>query len=586
MTMENQSKEKKRVSNIIWNASEDYTFLPDFEVYDGKGEANLYWNYIVGAVRRYYDYAKLQEFFRALKSDPDYVFYESLTWIGLENCTYEKGVKDRPVLEHLRRSYSTKVLHKEDTASFYSLIDEIKLAHFRRGLGEEITESEQVTKILDDLEFHDSMTTDQIILKMNEIIRVYFPLKPARKRRNSFLKIHPRNKKLHFSQNQTRHLRNPFHDTPLLSLFNFGSADIPKDNYFFEPNEKKDKKSSLWRNLKDQWERKQRENIQNNYGISILTEPETKALEQVLCTESHKNCHLHFTRGEFDGNVVMKIRAGDRQKFIVNQRERNKAYYLENIARNSHSIEKLTSVIRNALLTSLETSRHKAKAGHLIAREVWRNIYLYDDKVFQKNVIDEIGNLSVDIMLDASGSQIDRQEKIAAQGFIIAESLTRCRIPVKVYSFCTNNTFTVINLFRDYNEVNNNGVIFHYHSSGCNRDGLAVRTALHLMDSSPSDHKILIILSDGKPLDPQGFPTSRNNPDEYIYADAPAINDTAKEVRMGWQKRISVLCVFTGADGDIPAAKRMYGHNLVCIQSPEKFADVVGILMRNVLKNL
>jgi hypothetical protein len=65
--MESQSKEKKRVSNIIWNASEDYSFQPDFEVYDGNGEANLYWNYIIGAVRKYYEYSRLQGFFVDLK---------------------------------------------------------------------------------------------------------------------------------------------------------------------------------------------------------------------------------------------------------------------------------------------------------------------------------------------------------------------------------------------------------------------------------------------------------------------------------------------------------------------------------------
>lgn len=36
---------------------------------------------------------------------------------------------------------------------------------------------------------------------------------------------------------------------------------------------------------------------------------------------------------------------------------------------------------------------------------------------------------------------------------MIAESLTRCGIPTRVYSFCTLNGCTVLRLFRDYEET-------------------------------------------------------------------------------------------------------------------------------------
>lgn len=581
--MENQSREKKRVSNIIWNASEDYSFLPDFEVYDGKGEAQLYWNYIVGAVHKYYDYSRLQRFFSDLKTDPDHVFYESLAWLGLENCTYEKGRKDRPVLEYLRRSYALKVVRKEDPPSFYFLVDEIKMAHFQRALGGKPILREQVLNILNDLEFHESMNTEQIIQKMDEIIRVHFPQSPNGKKKNLFKRIIPRSRKLHFEENRSSHFPNPFHDTSILSLFNTGSTDFTQANNFFEEKETPKK---IWRGLKEQWDRRQREYIQHYYGTSIFPASTTKALEQMICVENHRNCHLHFTRGEYDANTITKVRANSPLEVVLNQREKNITYYRANIARNSHSIEKLTSVIRNTMLVTLESSRHPFKAGSLVAGKVWRNVYLHDDKVFLKNVMDEIGNLTVDILLDASGSQLDRQEIIATEGFIIAESLTRCRIPVKMYSFCTNRNFTVINLFRDYDEVKKNDMVFHYHASGCNRDGLAVRTALNMINDSPAEHKVLIILSDGKPLDPQGIPASNFDPDQYMYADAPGINDTAFEVRKGWRNGVSILCAFTGAEADIPAAKRMYGNNLVCINTPDKFAEMVGILIRNVFNNL
>jgi hypothetical protein len=63
-----------------------------------------------------------------------------------------------------------------------------------------------------------------------------------------------------------------------------------------------------------------------------------------------------------------------------------------------------------------------------------------------------MGDLSVDILLDASTSQKDRQETVSSQGYIIAESLTKCGIPCRVMSFCSMTGYTIVRIFRDYNE--------------------------------------------------------------------------------------------------------------------------------------
>ncbi|EJW91536.1 hypothetical protein EVA_20357, partial [gut metagenome] len=132
---------------------------------------------------------------------------------------------------------------------------------------------------------------------------------------------------------------------------------------------------------------------------------------------------------------------------------------------------------------------------------VWRALYLDDDKVFIKNEQNDMGDLSVDILLDASTSQKNRQEIVSGQGYTIAEALTRCGIPCRVMSFCSMTGYTIMRVYRDYNERNKNDNIFEYVSNGCNRDGLAIRAAHYLMNQSPYDHKILIVLSDVKPND-------------------------------------------------------------------------------------
>ena len=52
--MEILDSEKRRARNLIWNAAADYSFEPDFKAYDEDGRADLYWNSIIGAVRKNY----------------------------------------------------------------------------------------------------------------------------------------------------------------------------------------------------------------------------------------------------------------------------------------------------------------------------------------------------------------------------------------------------------------------------------------------------------------------------------------------------------------------------------------------------
>lgn len=126
---------------------------------------------------------------------------------------------------------------------------------------------------------------------------------------------------------------------------------------------------------------------------------------------------------------------------------------------------------------------------------------LGDESVFTRPERGNDTELSVDILLDASASQIQRQESVSTQAYMIAESLTRCGIPTRVYSFCTLNGCTVLRLYRDYEETNKNEAIFDYSAAGWNRDGLAFRAAGWMMRSSHCERRLLMILSDASPND-------------------------------------------------------------------------------------
>ena len=107
----------------------------------------------------------------------------------------------------------------------------------------------------------------------------------------------------------------------------------------------------------------------------------------------------------------------------------------------------------------------------------------------------------MDILLDASASQNRRQEQLATQGYILAEALTRCAIPVRVLSYCSVSGCTVLREYRDYRENQGNNRIFEFAAAGWNRDGLALRAVDWLLRRSGEQQRLLLILTDANPND-------------------------------------------------------------------------------------
>ena len=108
--MEILDSEKRRARNLIWNAAADYSFEPDFKAYDEDGRADLYWNSIIGAVRKNYGAETIEGLFESLHGCSKEQLFEQLLWLGLENAVYQREAPRRPALPSLRRSYARRVL--------------------------------------------------------------------------------------------------------------------------------------------------------------------------------------------------------------------------------------------------------------------------------------------------------------------------------------------------------------------------------------------------------------------------------------------------------------------------------------------
>lgn len=561
--------ERKRALNQIWNSARSYSFSPDFKAYDSEGQADIYWNSIIGAVRYHYDYPLIEAVFRSFEQYEDSEVYESLFWLGLENAIFGREEESRPALPALRKDYATDFLRLYKTNESSRLYESLATGHFMRVLGQEPMISAYERKLLDELEFTPEMSTGEIVSRTQELFKRWFQIRTDERsndKRRSPPAVFARQK----GKGKTRYRK-----------FGIGFADHPENIYGGSNLGEKKEDHELKTKLSAA---ELREFMTGKYGKPIYSQREVAEIERKLCTGNHLGCNLHFTKGEeYKSAVYNGFEALQKQR-EAKQIEKNRQYYKDNIARNNTAVAKLTAEVQNSVLMHLQPLDIKSGSGRLCGDKAWRAAKLDDDKIFTKKEQDDIGNLSVDILLDASTSQKYRQETVSSQGYMIAESLTRCNIPCRVMSFCSMTGYTVLRIFRDYNERQKNYKIFEYVSNGCNRDGLAIRAAHHLMEKSGYDHRILIILSDVKPNDVKKIHSSG---EELIpYEQQAGLVDTALEVRRARADGIAVVCVFTGDDEDVPSAKMVYGRDFARIQSLDKLADTVGMLIRNQIKNI
>ena len=178
MTPEITELQKKRAENIIWSCAGNYSFSPDFKAYDRDGIADLYWNCIIGAVRKHYDYPVLEEVLHSFQQYEESDTYEGLMWLGLENCVFQKEAKERPVLSQLRQAYAASYVeqNKGILTEDLDFLSSLSLAHWMHVLGQENPVSRYDRKLLDELEFSPELDTAAVAARTKELFLRWFQI--------------------------------------------------------------------------------------------------------------------------------------------------------------------------------------------------------------------------------------------------------------------------------------------------------------------------------------------------------------------------------------------------------------------------
>lgn len=312
------------------------------------------------------------------------------------------------------------------------------------------------------------------------------------------------------------------------------------------------------------------EYLAKNFGPSFQTEQAMREIERTVCTGIHEGRRLLFTDGLPDSAYEEDSpRAGA----LKASRDANLRMLEENMDSARQGIRSIEQAFRNALNLKNDPEFYRSDHGVLVNSTLWKAGRCEDPRLFRKIFHQDQSTVVVELLIDASGSQISRQSMVALQSYMFSAALSRIQIPHRVMSYCTYGDHTVLRRFRDYDDKPEaDRKILEYRATSNNRDGLALAAAGVGLLKRREDHKIVIVFSDGLPND---MVSGRNHPVEKYIGDA-AIRDTCFHIRKLRRKGIHVIGVFLGSDSELENERIIYGASFLRIRQAGDFGGAAG----------
>ena len=570
---------ENRIRNLLWTVSGDYQLdmKPDVSLFLRSKAIALYDGIKQGALARYYDkdmlglYLVKKIFLQAGENELTFV-----AQLCIEEAIGDKICEERPGIRDMQRQCIEDILEQEFDIlpDLKDIPGRLKVAVLRRRLNNGEWHVEKKLQPFMELIERAGNSTDTL-----ELIRVIDELY-NRLMDPDFESMHGTLEQVlavtmedlteyswedFLSEEMYEEVLESYAEQLTNSVSGLENSAVTE-----EMEEKRQKKRSV-KVVTPEMLEKAYTYVELNYGKSYLSEAEEKKINYQMCRGIHSNCSLYFTEG------ILKNPVKSNYQYEYAKRLRNKNIWLYHDKHRivKHNITVLTETLRKSLVLRSETQTVLSDRGMIVPSRLWRIGRTNDAKLFQQELKGEISDFVVDVLIDASGSQMKRQGDVALQAYIISEALSNVDIPHRVMSFCTFWDYTIMHRFRRYDDPRSeNDNIFNYVTSSNNRDGLAIRTAGYDLLQREEEKKIMIILSDGRPYDVIINRPNAKNPEPY--QGKAAIADTATEVRRLRNLDVSVLGVFAGEEKDLATEKKIFGKDFAYIRDISNFSKIVG----------
>lgn len=570
---------ENRIRNLLWTVSGDYQLdmKPDVSLFLRSKAIALYDGIKQGALARYYDkdmlglYLVKKIFLQAGENELTFV-----AQLCIEEAIGDKICEERPGIRDMQRQCIEDILEQEFDIlpDLRDIPGRLKVAVLRRRLNNGEWHVEKKLQPFMELIERAGNSTDTL-----ELIRVIDELY-NRLMNPDFESMHGTLEQVlavtmedlteyswedFLSEEMYEEVLESYAEQLTNSVSGLENSAVTE-----EMEEKRQKKRSV-KVVTPEMLEKAYTYVELNYGKSYLSEAEEKKINYQMCRGIHSDCSLYFTEG------ILKNPVKSNYQYEYAKRLRNKNIWLYHDKHRivKHNITVLTETLRKSLVLRSETQTVLSDRGMIVPSRLWRIGRTNDAKLFQQELKGEISDFVVDVLIDASGSQMKRQGDVALQAYIISEALSNVDIPHRVMSFCTFWDYTIMHRFRRYDDPRSeNDNIFNYVTSSNNRDGLAIRTAGYDLLQREEEKKIMIILSDGRPYDVIINRPNAKNPEPY--QGKAAIADTATEVRRLRNLDVSVLGVFAGEEKDLATEKKIFGKDFAYIRDIANFSKIVG----------
>lgn len=568
---------QRRALNQVWNGAEAYGFEPLFLSLNADGSPNLYLNTIVGCVRKWYGEEGPAQLFEAWAGDRRQALLDDLAWLALESAVYQLELPLRPALAGLRQAHAAGFFDREHTLSRQEWMSKNQLSY--------TMQSARWKAVLD--------RRPPVMTPFEKRLSAALALGPLEREAlcPAILELFARFRLFHGNSRPPAALR--FHLTGKWAgvmtrlmpteIVHTDAASVGHGKGSDEGDGPRPDVRRARLRLKEDAD-DHRLYIQSCFGPSLLPDRELAMAEQKLCAGVHLGCRLWYTAGVPAPEQAPRGEARLLARQAQLQYERNRAAFGADSALYQNAIRRLSEQIQNCIQVHSQTEEDNARSGKLNSPRVWRAAVLSDRRVFVRKTDASRPGFVVDLLLDASSSRMHCQEAVSAQGYVLAESLALCQVPVRVSAFCSLRGYTVLRVLKDFRD--SSGQVFRYFAAGWNRDGLVLRAAGELLEAPPDRKRLILLLTDASPNDSRRIPPGGEYPFGRDYADAPGVKDAAREVRALERQGFRVGAIFMGPSLNIPAAETIFGRKLARIPTPDRLAAAAGKLIQAEIQEL
>ncbi len=579
---------ENRIKNLIWTVSGDYTLdvKPDIESYHRSHAVGLYDGIKQGAFARYFNREELSLYLmKKIYLHGEEGPLMSLAQLCIEWSVAERITKEREGIKEIRKEALEDILEMDFSRLAASEPGRLKLMLFKECLNGSEPATNRMRAFMEQVQaLSDAKETIELIHTIDKLYNAMVDPNFEKRYGNletvlavSLEELAEFSWKDYLEEEALEESFGTYLEHINEAMTNLDKMELNQETKKEESEEETSQKKKILV-VDEEALSKMHSYVQRNYGIGYLSETEEKRRNLLLCRGIHSDCSLYFTEGVLKHAVLRNYQ----YEYAKKQRDKNRYEYYNNHRMVKNNIRQLSDMLKKALVMRDEVQETISDRGRIVPSRLWRVGRSHDSRVFLRKLNYDNSDFVVDVLIDASGSQRKRQGQVAMQAYILSEALSIANVPHRVMSFCTFWDYTILHRFREYEDDRSaNENIFEYNTSSNNRDGLAIKAAGYELLNREEEHKILIVLSDGRPYDVILNRPNARNPQPY--QGKYAISDTAFEVRKLRSKGVCVLGVFAGEEKDLPAEKKIFGKDFAYIRDVAGFSGIVG---RYLLKQL